>query len=98
MTRDTTSPKKSINRAYVLIEAEADKANEIADVLRRRFRIGRVDVVDGPYAVIAVVEDYYIAAMAKTIAVDIRALGGVRDIIVYMARRKEGLATGTSAI
>jgi hypothetical protein len=91
------SPKKTINRAYVLIEAEADRAFEIAEALRRRFRISRVDVVDGPYAVIAVVEGYDLAVMAKTIAVDIRALDGVRDIIVYMARRKERLATGTSA-
>jgi hypothetical protein len=95
MTQDARTPKTAVNRAYVLIETEAGKASEIAEALRRRFRIARVDLVEGPYAVIAVVEGADISAMAKTIAVDIRALTGVKDIIVYMAKKKERLATGT---
>jgi DNA-binding transcriptional regulator LsrR (DeoR family) len=89
MTRNIRTLKKAANRAYVLIKTEPEKADEIAGELHRRFGIATVDIVDGPYEIIAVVEDSGIAAMAKTIAVDIRALAGVKDIIVYMKKQKE---------
>jgi hypothetical protein len=86
----STQITSGLNRAYVLIKTEPERADEIAGVLRRRFGITTVDVVNGPYGIIAVVEGSDISAMAKTIAIDIRALSGVTDLIVYMARQEEG--------
>ena len=84
-----TQQKPTENRAYVLIDAEESKASEVAAILHNRSGITMADVVNGPYRVIAVVEDSNISAIAKTILIDIKKLSGVRDIIVYLATPDE---------
>ncbi len=81
--------KPAENRAYVLIDAEEDKASEVATSLHGRLGVTTADVVNGPYRVIAVVEGSNISAVAKTILIDIKNLSGVRDIIVYLATPEE---------
>jgi hypothetical protein len=84
MTEMTTPRCSARNRAYVLIHTEAGKAAEVVKSLRGRLGIAMVDVIEGPYNVIAVVEGANLSAVAKTILVDIKKLSGVRDIIVYL--------------
>jgi hypothetical protein len=92
MTQDSGTRRTTLNRAYVLIQTEAQSTAEVAEALRHSFGIPMVDIVNGPYPVIAVVEGGNISTMAKTIAVDIRKLRGVRDIIVYMTTPEQEVA------
>lgn len=78
-----------VNRAYVLIDTDENKAGEVVSKLRLRLGVALADVINGPYHAIAVVESSNISAMAKTILLDIRKLSGVRDIIVYMTKPED---------
>lgn len=86
MMQDMQTQSHAVNRAYVLIDAEEDRAGEVVSNLRGKSGITLADVINGPYRAIAVVESRDISAMAKTILLDIRMLSGVKDIIVYMTQ------------
>lgn len=77
------------NRAYVLIDVKEDSAAEVAKYLREDLGLATVDVINGPYRVIAVVEGRSISSMARTIVGDMKRLSAVRDIVVYMSVPEE---------
>jgi hypothetical protein len=73
------------NRAYVLIDTDEDRVFEISTRLRGMPGVAMADAVNGPYRVMAVLEGNNLSTIAKTVVVDIRKLGGVKDLIVYTA-------------
>lgn len=77
------------SRAYVLIDAKEDSIAEVARYLRDELGLAMVDVINGPYHVVAVIEGRSISSLARTIVVDIRKLSAVRDIVVYMSEPEE---------
>ena len=97
MARNTQFRSRTVNRAYVLIDTDEDKAGEIVNNLRYKLGVTLADVINGPYRAIAVVESQDISAMAKTILMGIRRLSGVKDIIVYMTPLENGDAPPMTA-
>jgi hypothetical protein len=78
-----------MNRAYVLIDTDEARAFDIVTRLHDMLNVSTVDVINGPYRIIAVLEGNNLSAIAKTVVIDIRKLSGVRDLIVYMAMPKQ---------
>ena len=89
--RNTKQQTSSFKRAYVLIDVAENRALEVARSLRDDFSLSTVDVINGPYRVIAIVEGDNISAMVKTILVDIKRLNAVKDIVVYVSIPEEEL-------
>ena len=65
------------NRAYILIETAVGKTREVAGTLREVEGIQSVDVVTGPYDIIAVVSVPDINTMGGLVTEKIHAVGGV---------------------
>jgi hypothetical protein len=86
MTQDSEIQKTSVDRAYVLIETEAESALQVVESLQNLSNIISVDIINGPYAVIAVVEGST-STVAKTVAVDIKKIIGVKDVIAFTSVR-----------
>ena len=85
MTHEKSIGTTFANRAYILIKTDFRNAGGIAELLQLMPGISMVDIVNGPYQVIAVMEGDDISKIATTVAIDIRKLTGVKDIIVYMS-------------
>ena len=77
------------SRAYVLIDVREDSIAEVARYLRDDLGLATVDVINGPYHIVAVMEGRSISSVARTIVVDIKKLSAVRDIVVYMSEPEE---------
>lgn len=76
-------------RAYVFIETGPGMAWNVLHNLKKRKCVRQVDVINGPYKVIAVLEGDGASSVAMTILTGIRKLEGVSDVVVYLAE-KEG--------
>lgn len=72
-------------RAYVFIETRPGMAWSVARNLKKRKCVRQVDVINGPYSVIAVLEGDGASPIAMTILMGIRKLEGVSDVVVYLA-------------
>jgi hypothetical protein len=75
-------------RAYVFIETRPGMAWNVLHNLKKRKCVRQVDVINGPYEVIAVVEGDGASSVAMTILTGIRKLDGVADVVVYLAEKK----------
>lgn len=84
---------KNINcsnvRAYVFIETIPGMAWIVLHNLKKKKCVRQVDVINGPYEVIAVLEGDGASSVAMTILTGIKKLDGVSDVVVYLAE-KEG--------
>lgn len=64
-------------KAYILIETSVGKTREVANALKYVGEINSVDMVTGPYDVIAVIEATDINAMGNLVTDKIHTLSGV---------------------
>ena len=67
-------------KAFILIETSVGKTKEVANTLRSVTEIASVDVVTGPYDIIAVMEAPDIAAMGDLITANVHADGVIRTV------------------
>ncbi len=65
------------NRAYILVETAVGKTREVAGTLRAVEGIQSVDVVTGPYDVIAIVDSADINTMGSLVTERIHTVSGV---------------------
>lgn len=66
-----------INRAYILVETSVGKTRDVAAVLRSVEGIRSVDVVTGPYDIIATIDSPDVNSMGALITDTIHSVGGV---------------------
>ena len=64
-------------KAYILIETSVGKTREVANALKGVEEINSVDMVTGPYDVIAVIDATDINAMGNLVTDKIHTLSGV---------------------
>ncbi len=65
------------NRAYILVETSVGKTRDVAAVLRSVQGIRSVDVVTGPYDIIATIDSPDVNSMGALITDTIHSVGGV---------------------
>ncbi|MCL4552604.1 MAG: Lrp/AsnC ligand binding domain-containing protein [Candidatus Marsarchaeota archaeon] len=71
-------------RAYLLVESEAGKTNEVVDGLRRLPGITMVDAVTGPYDIVAQVTAADSDAIGKLVLNQVHGLPGVRHTLTCL--------------
>jgi len=67
-------------KAFILIETSVGKTKEVANTLRNVSGITSVDVVTGPYDIIAVMEAPDIASIGDLVTANVHADGVVRTV------------------
>ena len=65
------------NRAYILVETAVGRTREVAGTLRGVEGILSVDVVTGPYDIIAMTDSPDVNAMGSLITETVHSVGGV---------------------
>ncbi len=65
------------HRAYILVETAVGKTRDVASVLRGVEGIRSVDVVTGPYDIIATIDSPDVNSMGSLITDTIHSVGGV---------------------
>lgn len=72
-------------RAFVMIESEVTRLRDVAEALRRVDGVERVDMVTGPYDVIAVVVGPDLNAIGDMVTSRIHSINGVVRTITCLA-------------
>ena len=72
-------------RAIILIETAVGKTRDVANVLKQVGGMQSVDVVTGPYDVIAVIEAHDMRAIGAVVEEKIHPLGGVARTVTCVA-------------
>ena len=73
------------NRAYVLIETSIGKTRDVVTALRKVSGITSVDVVTGPYDVIAVVEAANLDAIGELVTRRVHNIPGVERTVTCLS-------------
>ena len=71
-------------KAYVLIQTETGKANQVLADLTGKSGITAVDLVVGPYDIIAILQGYDADSIAKIVINEIQSVKGVHRTATYM--------------
>ena len=71
-------------KAYILIETKVGKTKEVSDRLKGINKITAVDVVAGPYDVIAVIEAEDLNSVGDLVTMQIHAVGGITRTVTCM--------------
>ena len=71
-------------KAYILIEAEVGKLNDVARELRALPGVEAVDRTTGPYDIIVVLTGADLNAIGDFAAVDIRGISGILRTLTCM--------------
>jgi DNA-binding Lrp family transcriptional regulator len=69
-------------RVFMLIETAEGKAADVVGTLRKYPEIKSVDLVDGPFDVIAVVEEEDLPSVGKLVCTEIDPIDGINCAIV----------------
>jgi DNA-binding Lrp family transcriptional regulator len=72
-------------RAYVLIETAVGKTKEVASALRATHAMQSVDVVTGPYDIIAIIEAPDLNAVGDLVTTNVHSIGGVMRTVTCLA-------------
>lgn len=72
-------------RAFILIETAVGKTREVVDALKRVDGIKSVDVVAGPYDIIAVIEAPDVVAIGDTVTGKMHTIPGIQRTISCLA-------------
>ncbi len=72
-----------MTRAYVLVNVETGKAEEVRGALRGRPGIHSADIVIGPHDVIASIEAADLNEIAALVLNEIHGIPGVRNTLTY---------------
>ena len=74
-----------VAKAYVLIETEGGQSKGIIDLLSKMKGVQSVDIVTGPYDVIAVVEEESLNEVGDLITGKIHPISGVSRTVTCLA-------------
>lgn len=72
-------------RAFILVETAVGKTREVSSALRKLSGVQSVDVVTGPYDIIAVVETASINSVGDLVTGNIHNLNGVVKTVTCVA-------------
>ncbi len=72
-------------KAYLLVETAVGKTREVADTLRGMENIETVDVVTGPYDIIAVISGEDMSVVGNVVTGNIHTVGGVVRTVTCVA-------------
>ncbi|HCG91077.1 MAG TPA: AsnC family transcriptional regulator [Dehalococcoidia bacterium] len=72
-------------KAYLLIETSVGKTREVADILHSLNGISVVDVVTGPYDIIATIEGNDMAIVGTIVTESIHTIDGVVRTVTCVA-------------
>ena len=72
-------------KAYLLVETAVGKTREVADTLQQMENIETVDVVTGPYDIIAVITGEDISVVGNVVTGKIHTVGGVVRTVTCVA-------------
>jgi len=73
------------SKAFILIETGVGKSKAVADVLRKLEGVDSVDIVTGPYDVIAVIRRENLNEVGKLIAAKIHSVPGISRTVTCLA-------------
>jgi len=74
-----------MERAYVLIETQLGKAKDVVEAIRLVAGVTSVDLVTGPYDVIAVVEAETLNEIGDLITAKVHPVGGISRTVTCLA-------------
>jgi DNA-binding Lrp family transcriptional regulator len=72
-------------KAFVLIETAVGKTKDVVGALRNVGGVTSVDVVTGPYDIIAVVEADDLASVGETVTGNVHTVGGIVRTVTCLA-------------
>ncbi|MFC2122262.1 Lrp/AsnC ligand binding domain-containing protein [Bacteroidota bacterium] len=72
-------------KAYVLIETTVGRANEVASALNKLERVKSVDIVTGPYDIIAIVEGDTLNDVGDLVTRKIHPIDGMSRTVTCLA-------------
>ena len=72
-------------KAYLLVETAVGKTRDVADTLRGMENIETVDVVTGPYDIIAVIVGEDMSVVGNVVTGNIHTVGGVVRTVTCVA-------------
>ena len=72
-------------RAFVLIETAVGKTKEVVAALHQVSGVASVDVVTGPYDIIAVVQAADLGAVGDTVTGSVHTIGGIIRTVTCLA-------------
>ena len=72
-------------KAFVLIETAVGKTRDVVQALEGTNGIKSVDVVTGPYDIIAVVEADDLASVGNMVTSNVHAIGGIQRTVTCLA-------------
>jgi len=72
-------------RAFILIEAQVGKSQEVAAALRSMPGVPSVDIITGDFDIIAIVEAPDMASMADIVTGQVQSTPGVKRTITCVA-------------
>ena len=75
----------ALTKAFVLIEAEVGKTKGIVAALKSVDGVSSVDVVTGPYDVIAVIEAKDLATVGDTVTGSVHTIEGIARTVTCLA-------------
>ena len=72
-------------KAYVLIETAVGKTKDVVAALQKVDGVGSVDVVTGPYDVIAIIEAQDLSSVGDTVTGSVHNIGGIVRTVTCLA-------------
>ena len=72
-------------KAFVLIETAVGKTKDVVQALESMPGIGSVDVVTGPYDIIAVIEADDLASVGNMVTSSVHSIGGIQRTVTCLA-------------
>ena len=82
---DRRQPKDMKTRAYILIETSVGSTSQVADALRKIDDMIAVDMVTGPFDIIAVVEADSLVDIGGIVSTKMHQVGGIVKTITSLA-------------
>ena len=80
-----SSPKEMKTRAYILIETSVGSTHQVAEQLRKIDQMMAVDMVTGPFDIIAVVEADNLVDIGGIVSTKMHQVGGIIKTITSLA-------------
>ena len=74
-------------KAYVLIETGVRKSRDVAKAISQLEGVQSVDVVTGPYCIIAVIEGVDLDAIGEIVTTKLHSIGGIYRTVTCLTVR-----------
>ena len=76
-----------VAKAFVLIETDGGKSKEVVDQMGRMKGVGSVDIVTGPYDIIAIVEGESLNEIGDLITGKLHPIPGINRTVTCLATK-----------